>query len=396
MRKLYTAIVLTTLTFILATAFTLFLNDDLYAIPAFARKYNMSCTTCHAPFPSLKDYGDEFAGNGFVLKDKDAPRYFVDTGDRNLSLIRDFPIAVRLEGHLQYNSETEQDIDFTSPYLVKLLSGGSLTTNLAYYFYFYMNERGEVAGVEDAFLMFNDLFNSELDLYVGQFQVSDPLFKRELRLPLEDYHIYTVRPGSSQINLAYDRGIMLTYGFESGTDVIVEIVNGNGLSEAGSFRVYDDDKYKCFVGRISQDVGEYLRLGGFGYYGKEGEPNTNEVWFIGPDATIALEKVTLNLQFIERRDDNPEFTVAGENDDIKLETRGGFAELIYWPEGDRSRWYAAGLFNWVESDQTDLKYRSVAGHVGHMLRTNLRLVGEIRYDLETEETRLSTGFIIGI
>ena len=30
--------------------------------------------------------------------------------------------------------------------------------------------------------MFNNLFHSDLDLYVRQFQVSDPLFKRELRL----------------------------------------------------------------------------------------------------------------------------------------------------------------------------------------------------------------------
>ena len=60
------------------------------AIPAFARKYSMSCTTCHAPFPAFKPYGDEFAGNGFVLKDKDAPRYTVETGDDNLALIRDF------------------------------------------------------------------------------------------------------------------------------------------------------------------------------------------------------------------------------------------------------------------------------------------------------------------
>ena len=29
------------------------------AIPAFARKYDTSCLTCHAPFPRLKAYGEE-------------------------------------------------------------------------------------------------------------------------------------------------------------------------------------------------------------------------------------------------------------------------------------------------------------------------------------------------
>jgi len=58
---------------------------ELLAMPAFARKYQMTCKTCHSPFPKLKAYGEEFAGNGFVIKDKDAPRYYVDTGDDFLS-----------------------------------------------------------------------------------------------------------------------------------------------------------------------------------------------------------------------------------------------------------------------------------------------------------------------
>ena len=86
---------LTVLSFIIIT----FLASDSLAIPAFARKYNMSCKTCHEPFPKLKPYGNEFAGNGFQLKDKDAPRYYVSTGDDYLSLIRDVPLAMRLEGY---------------------------------------------------------------------------------------------------------------------------------------------------------------------------------------------------------------------------------------------------------------------------------------------------------
>jgi hypothetical protein len=82
-----------------------------------------------------------------------------------------------------------------------LISGGSITTDIAYYFYFFFSERGEVAGLEDAFLMFNNLFGSELDFYLGQFQVSDPLFKRELRLTFEDYRIYRTAVGYSNINL---------------------------------------------------------------------------------------------------------------------------------------------------------------------------------------------------
>src|SRR3546814_13507529 len=57
-------------------------------------------------------------------------------------------------------------------------------------------ERGEVAGLEDAYLQFNDVLGSGVDVIAGQFQVSDPLFKRELRLEYEDYMPYRVRVGA--------------------------------------------------------------------------------------------------------------------------------------------------------------------------------------------------------
>jgi hypothetical protein len=169
-----------------------------YAIPAFARKYNMSCKTCHSPFPYLKPYGEEFAGNGFVLSDQEAPRYYVETGDPELSLIRDIPLAFRLDGYLTYNESKNERTDFNTPVLFKLLTGGAITKDAAYYIY-YILENGEVGKIEDAWLMFNDLFGSDLDVTVGQFQVSDPLFKRELRLTRQDYLIYKVKPGSLKL-----------------------------------------------------------------------------------------------------------------------------------------------------------------------------------------------------
>ena len=83
------------------------------------------------------------------------------------------------------------------PYNLKILSGGTLFKGVSYYFYFFLFERGEVGGIEDAFIYFNDIAGAPLDIQVGQFQVSDPLFKRELRLTFADYLIYRTKPGDS-------------------------------------------------------------------------------------------------------------------------------------------------------------------------------------------------------
>ena len=48
-------------------------GDEAAAIPAFARKHKVSCSTCHIAVPKLKPYGDDYAGNGFVLPDGEEP-----------------------------------------------------------------------------------------------------------------------------------------------------------------------------------------------------------------------------------------------------------------------------------------------------------------------------------
>src|SRR5574337_821286 len=36
-----------------------------WAVPAFARKYKTSCTTCHTIFPKLNPFGEQFRRNGY-------------------------------------------------------------------------------------------------------------------------------------------------------------------------------------------------------------------------------------------------------------------------------------------------------------------------------------------
>jgi hypothetical protein len=378
--------------------FTNFYSFKCNAIPAFARKYQISCQVCHSPVaPRLKAFGDEFAGNGFRMTEYESPRYFINTGDDKLSLFRELPLAIRLDGFATYNFDNQERSDFAAPFVVKILSGGEISDKLTYYFYFLLNERGTIAGVEDAFLMYRDLLGSGINIYAGQFQASDPLFKGELRFTLEPYHIYGVKPGSSSVSLKYERGLMFDRGFNTGTTIIGEIVNGTGLEEAGENFLFDKDKYKNFMLKIAQDIGEYVSVGFFGYTGKEllddqGFFFTSDIRMYGPDLTIDIdEKLIINFQYLSRSDSK----VLDESliyDDIK--TTGGFAEVIYAPKGDMSNWYLTGLFNWVDSDQSSLNYKSATLHAGYLMRRNLRVVGEFTRQMSgIQYNKISAGFV---
>jgi hypothetical protein len=364
----------------------------------------MSCTTCHSPaMPRIKGFGEEFAGNGFRMKDTEAPRYFVNTGDEKLSLLREVPLAIRLEGHLTYDNQNSDAFEFGFPFGVKLLSGGEISKKFSYYFYFYLAEQGKLAGVEDAFLTYSDLFGIGINITAGQFQVCDPLYKRELRLMLEDYKIYTLKPGSSSISLKYDRGIIVDYGIEAtGTGFVGEIVNGNGIDAAGTDFLFDKDKYKNYFIKGSQAIGKMIDVGLFGYFGKESvraEPedfvNSMNMW--GPNLTFNLdEKFILNLQYARRTDSDVMDVENGPYPEVKEDvlTHGGFAEFIFAPKGDMSNWYLTLLGNWIDSDMDNLDYSSVSFSAGYLIRRNIRLVGEYTRQFADEEYgRASIGFV---
>lgn len=364
------------------------------AIPAFARKYQISCQVCHAPaMPRLKAFGDEFAGNGFRLSEYESPRYFIPAGDDKLSLFRELPVAIRMDGFATYNFSSEPSFDFGAPFVLKILSGGELSDKLSYYFYFLFNERGTIAGVEDALLTYADLLNTGINITLGQFQASDPLFKGELRLTLEPYMIYAAAPGNSRTNLKYDRGIVIDKGFKSGTTVVFEVLNGNGIHEADEEWRFDRDRYKNLMLRLSQDIGP-VTIGAFGYAGKEdlGFSRPNEIWMAGPDISVDLnDRLILNAQYLYRKDSfvNSDFFAVGERI-----TQGGFAELTYSPKGDMSNWYITGLLNIVRSDNYFLDYTSATLHAGYLLRRNVRLVGEFTQQVSGPDyARLSAGFV---
>lgn len=366
--------------------------SELLAIPAFARKYSMSCKTCHAPFPKLKDYAEEFAANGFALKDKEATRFFQDTGDDNLSLIRDVPLAMRLEGYVTYNKEKSKTTDYYAPSVFKILSGGELSKFISYYAY-YILEDGENGKIEDAYLMFNNIGNIDLDIYVGQFQVSDPLFKREVRLTRADYEILKVKVGASPVNLTYDRGLMINYMPVEGTDIFALFVNGTGIGTPGTNGNFDNDDYKNVAVRISQDIIPGVRIGTFGYFGKEVQRfSENAMNMFSGDFTLNAGPFELNAMYLNRLDDATLYS--GSITDIR--TEGAMAELIYLPNGDDSRFYGVAVFNWIQSQQETLNSRTLALHAGHAARRNIRLTAEWQYNFTHKFPTFSLGFIAAI
>jgi hypothetical protein len=397
------------------------LTRSALAMPAFARTHDYSCNVCHAPIPKLTEFGEEFAANAFVPSDAPLPpRTFKDVGDDRLSLLRQFPLAVRgdLYLDLRANDEAKGDgfVDFKSPFGLKLLSGGRIAKDIGYYFYFFLSERGEVAGVEDAYLHFNNLAGTPLDILVGQFQVSDPLFKRELRLTFQDYQLYRFRPGKSVFDLTYNRGLMLLADFDFGLSVTAMVVNGNGMGEADLRKDFDLDRYKHGGLRLSQSLGP-VRLGAVGYYGREQQQvgnvaRNNFTTVVGPDATVAWGPLELNLQYLWRHDANPGFDPRGTWEEVTCNAFMGELVLRLW--GDPGRLWAVLLYNYVDSDEIIAvepggegslaragNQESYTLNLSYLLHTNIKAMAEYTFGWmvdgrKLEDHRVTLGLVAAL
>lgn len=268
-------------TFVLCASSLLALTTQrASAMPEFARRYDLSCAACHSAFPRLNKFGEHFANNNMRLPNwKETAGQL---GDSRLALPKYPPIAIRAQAYVQAREAKSIDpisgaskyaaTDFQSPYLVKVLSSAPLSENITYYFYAIFAEKGangEVV-VEDAWFRHANIFGSGIGMMLGQFQLSDLMFAREVRLPFQDFMVYRMA------GLTYDRGVLFDRDVGP-VGIDLGIANGSGIH--GNFNInspgfsrpdkmFDNDSSKTVFGRIGMDIGP-VAVGLFGASGKQ-------------------------------------------------------------------------------------------------------------------------------
>jgi hypothetical protein len=150
-----------------------------WGIPAFARKYGTSCSTCHVAIPKLNSYGDAFRRNGYVLPQGDT------------ALVKEQPVALGAKAWEQLwpkaifpgeihgsvplslymhqrvvvqfsEDKTKDTVLFDAPHELELLMGGNLGKRVSFFgeWVFFENEKN-AEGLKRLFVQFNDLFSKE-------------------------------------------------------------------------------------------------------------------------------------------------------------------------------------------------------------------------------------------
>lgn len=246
------------------------------AIPAFARKTGLSCSTCHSPtFPRLTDTGWKYKENGYQVSDKPtaSEENSFTKPDEYLELLKNLPLAVRVKSNIQLKS-AHSNVDFSLPESFELLAGGNIYKNISV---FYSQDLGtpssnESAGVfENAQIIFSNLFRNQLlNVRVGKFPIFDWHFDSEKTLTHSGYLIQNSQIGGNPFLLGDKNSGIEIYGRPENGPVFYHagIFDSNTTSPDNSLFSKPKDLSMGLVFNLF----DIQRLGLFGYYGNSSMP----------------------------------------------------------------------------------------------------------------------------
>ena len=392
-------------------ALPLLVPTSASAMPEFARCYNLSCNACHDAFPRLNPFGENFADMNYKLPNWRESNT-LDLGDERLALPQRPPLAIRMQAYVQVRDGEEVDplsgftgndasFDFQAPYLIKLLSSSPLSENITYYFYGIFAEKGGNGEtlIEDAWFRHGDLFGSGVGMQLGQFQVSDLMFPREVRLPFQDFYAYRAA------GITYDRGVIFDRGFDQ-FDIALGAVNGNGITQNFSINspgyrrpdaMFDNDNRKSIFGRVGLPIGR-AELGLFGLSGEQrsatgfagesrGDRDTDKR-IIGLDAAGTLPNGRVHWYVQALWNDWKGFLDSAPQRDF--DWFGAFGGIDYVRN---DRWSFSILYNYAEADDFEgtgtiyegIAINSLTFNASYYFMRNLKAVFEANADLLSKD-----------
>jgi hypothetical protein len=250
-----------------------------FAIPAFARKYGLPCSACHAAWPLLNNFGMTFKDNGYQLGNgRDAPIY---------QQPEYWPITFRVipQWHRESNDRVAVDkiagnasagqvetsvassgFDTSS---INILTGGTLANNISFLVQPFINNGSN--SISQAWLRLDNLARSRwLNLKLGKFELDEPI-SQERTLLLSNtggsyYNYFFTPPG--------DRNFAGLGGNQLGVEVSGHSQNDYTRYSVALLGTFPNQTYNAYANVTQSFELPKLGLQRFGAYGYLGEAPT--------------------------------------------------------------------------------------------------------------------------
>lgn len=405
--------------------FLLISTPEAQAIPAFARKYRTSCTTCHIAVPKRNAFGEAFRRNGYVMPQGDdvlikqdpvalGAEEWKDLFPNSIwpgLLPAEFPIAAYV--HQRFVAEFGESkkgnrYEFDMPHELELFIGGTFGEHFSFFGEFVAYEKGEVEGLKRFFFQINDVLGPKnaFNIRMGFLEpgITDGYVDNN-RITLE--HAMTLdykatgkwRPRDKQAGVEINGFLNHRFQYALG------VVNG----EKKTFK--DDTDEKDVYGRVAVKLGglpldgfqaeeltslkqtdnwadNSLTIGAYAYSGNYLAANDvdNDFRRFGFDLHGNYNRFDLFAGAIFGTDDNPSGLLTGTTKEKELTSTAWFVEgqyLLYpWLIGS----LRVGGASSKQNDNDIDKFTIISPNITILARPNVRFTLEANFKITGDKT----------
>ena len=294
-----------------------FLNQTAQAVPSFARRYKMSCSTCHTVFPAINEFGRLFRAKGYRLPGTgetvpgEVPLQLGPRGDsRGAKTPSEIPFidipatsvaSFQVISDFRYSPDADVTSEFSGIRSLGLIFGGAMGRRFSFFGNVALFEDGKFEGIDRLFLQYNQ--SLAFNIRVGQFEPRAIPFsnhRRLLRITPYLHGVFPVIPAHNFFGFSPNQKGIESFGRLTGPagvgdfDYAVGLINGepggafealeevegpvgelvHELEEAyeESGGEFDFNNNKDYYGRLNYNI--WLRgalsVGSFYYQGKSG------------------------------------------------------------------------------------------------------------------------------
>lgn len=389
-----------------------FSSTDVQAIPAFARKYETSCSTCHYAFPKLNAFGRAFRNNGYrypaeeesmrkeepVSLGSEAYKKVFPKSIWPSDMARYNPLSLHMVQRVNVTPDATPSWEFEFPHEIELLASGTLGETFSYFGEIEIEQEDELE------FSFHLQYDPRVFFHIKMGTIDPRHVQTQFRLTAAQYNYsnFRVVRGGGDLEPSAWRyrdslagteiwGAINGPNKKGGLTYAVGIGNGQGISDNNDDKdLYARVSYKFgglgeAGGAGAGGEGDYwkddsFRIGLFTYSGNHSYVNEaldmefdDDVSLGGAEFDWWFKSLNLFGAYLSQKDDNP----AGDN--VEVDSKAWFTEAnyVFYP-------WLIGLFRYeltdVETDPEPIK--QIVPAVVLLPRANIKFVLEAQLRLD--------------
>jgi len=363
-------------TILLAAAFALLgvvlAAPAAWAIPAFARKLNLACSSCHSAWGYLNSTGRTFKEAGYVLPDEDGMLDFdAQPGNQKISegLVFDkaFPIAARLKGYVIDDSKGS-DTKIRPIHEVEILSAGNFWKKGSWFFELEGEDEESFETAVSGSFAWHHSRGANFELGYGDVFHPDPYNSfKDGGHRLTVSHKIPLNVGSSvDARFRKDSQFLAFYGRQNKVFYMLSYSAGNSNPEG--------EDPNDILGRVAFDINPDAMIGVF-YFDGERDHGAVDLSRMGIDWNFAFDNVHVLGMWMSAEED----FMGGPSTDNDT----GYLEMFYTHKKN-GRPFVVPLLRYGFTDLNDGKDKLAAltGQLGFYVTENLKLAVEVYNELD--------------